>query len=423
MGRMTDPPERTRGTGELLRSLFEATAGETGDDFFRALVRQLAELLESRHAFISELLPSRMRARSLAYWADGRYLEPFEYDLAGSPCETVLGGNVVHVPDNLLAQYPNDKILARLRFVSYLGIPLLSRDGVVLGHVAATDDKPMLEKIRDYSTFEVFASRATAELERRRADAALARVQAKLLQTEKLASLGQLTAGVAHEINTPTGIIQSNADLAKRLLEKLRACLDDRGVSAEAERYFAALVDATEASSAASARIAKIVSKLKRFTRVDTAQYQETDIRDGIESTVALLEPQLPPGVVIHRNYGEVPKIRSHPAELNLVFMTLLQNAIEAVDGEGTITVTTSSDKKHVYAAVADDGPGIPRETLDHLFEIGFSAKGSRIGMRVGLSTAHHIIKNHDGDISVRCGKAGGTEFKITLPIHDAVRP
>ncbi len=418
MACMTKSLDQAQGTGQLLRSLFEATAGETGDDFFRALVKQLAVLLESRHAFISELLPSGMRARSLAYWADGRYLDPFEYDLADSPCETVLEGNIVHVPDNLLVLYPKDKILAKLEFESYLGIPLLSRDGVVLGHVAATDDKPMFDKSRDYSTFEVFASRATAELERRRADAALARVQSKLLQTEKLASLGQLTAGVAHEINTPTGIIQSNADLAKRLLEKLRGSLAGIGLNAEAERYFAALVDATEASFAASARITGIVSNLKKFTRVDTAQYQETDIRDCIESTLALLEPQLRDGVVIDRKYGEIPKIHSHPAELNQVFMTLLQNAIEAIDGEGTITITTSSDEEHVYAAVGDDGPGIPRETFNHLFEIGFSTKGARIGMRVGLSTAHNIIKNHDGDISVECGEASGTKFKIALPIH-----
>ncbi|HSF14008.1 MAG TPA: ATP-binding protein [Vicinamibacteria bacterium] len=414
---MTNSLARAKGTGQLLRSLFEATAGETGDDFFRALVRQLAELLESRHAFISELLPSGRRARSLAYWADGRYLDPFEYDLAGSPCETVLEGNIVHVPNGLVDLYPNDKILAKLRFVSYLGIPLLSREGIVLGHVAATDDKPMLEKSRDYSTFEVFASRATAELERRRADAALARVQAKLIQTEKLASLGQLTAGVAHEINTPTGIIQSNADLAKRLVERLRDCLDGRGSNAEADRYFDALVDAIEAGAAASSRISGIVSNLKKFARVDTAEYEETDLRDGIESTLTLLASQIPAGVAIERRYGNVPKIHSHPAELNQVFMTLLQNAIDAVQGKGTITVTTYSDDAHLEVTIADDGPGIPPEMLDHLFEIGFSTKGARIGMRVGLSTAHHIIANHDGEITVECGKTGGTTFRISLPI------
>jgi two-component system NtrC family sensor kinase len=330
----------------------------------------------------------------------------------------VLEGNIVHVPENLLALYPKDKILARLGFVSYLGIPLLSRDGVVLGHVAATGDKPMHEKRRDYSTFEVFASRVTAELERRRADATLAQVQSKLIQSEKLASLGQLTAGVAHEINTPVGIIQSCADLSKRLLERLRGSLADQDLSAECEKYLAALADATEASSAAGRRIASIVSNLKKFTRLDTSEYQETDIHEGIESTLALLESQLPESVVIDRQYGVVPKIHSHPAELNQVFMTLLQNAIDAIDGEGTITITTSSDGEHVYATVADNGPGIPREMLGDLFEIGFSAKDARVRMRVGLSTAYHIIKNHDGDITVECGKGGGAKFTITLPIH-----
>ena len=120
---------------------------------------------------------------------------------------------------------------------------------------------------------------------------------------------------------------------------------------------------------------------------------------------------------MIERKYGDVPKIHSHPAELNQVFMTLLQNAIDAVNGKGKITIATSSDEQHVYVTVADDGPGIPREMLDHLFEIGFSKKNARIQMRVGLSTAHHIIKNHDGNITVECGKTTGTKFTIALPI------
>jgi len=413
MDHASSPPQ---GTGQLLLSLFEATAGETGDDFFRALAEHLAELLEARHAWVAEILPCGKRARTLAYWAKGRFVDAFEYDLAHTPCESVLSGDIVQIPEKLFQQYPRNKTLARLRLESYFGIPLVSRDGEVLGHAAATNSEPMVEKSRDYSTFKVFASRATAELERRRSDVALAGVRSKLMQAEKLAALGKLTAGVAHEINTPIGVIRSNADLAKRALSKLREVLARDAGNVDVEKYLTAIQGATEASSGASGRIGDIVENLKRFTRVDTAAYQLTDIHEGIDSTLALLKPDLSAGVKIDKRYGEVPRIQSHPAELNQVFMTLLQNASDAIDGEGTITITTASGEEKIYIAIADNGRGIPEEQMSSLFDIGFSAKGARVGMSIGLPVAYHIIKNHDGEITVAPNEAGGTLFEITLP-------
>ena len=414
MAGSSDPPREAR---ELLRSLFEATARQTGDDFFRALALHLAELLDVRHAFVSELLPERKQARALAYWADGRFLRPFVYDLADTPCETVLSGEILHIPDDLLAVYPKDEILGKLAFCSYLGIPLVSHEGQVLGHVAATDDKPMVEMSRhDYSTFKVFASRATAELERRRADAALASVQSKLIQAEKLAALGQVTAGVTHEINTPIGVIQGNTDLSQRVLGKLRGAIDDVAWNAEAEKYLSALRDAAEANATASGRLAEILARLQKFVRVDAAEMETIDIHQSIESTLALVGAQWPDGVVIVKDFGEVPPIDCRPAELNQVFMTLLQNAKNAVDDKGTITIKTWSDEQSAYASIADDGCGIPADRLDKLFDIGFSAKGARMGMRVGLFSAYHVIKSHDGGISVQSSAGGGTRFTITLP-------
>lgn len=161
------------GTAELLQSFFEATAPSIGDDFFRALVRHLALILEIRQAFISEVTDDPMKARTLAVWYDGQFIENLEYDLPGTPCELVLKGEIIQIKDSFKKIYPGDEGLAGMPVESYLGVPLIGESGKILGHVVAMDDKPMLEKVRDFSTFEIFAARATAELERRRLDESL----------------------------------------------------------------------------------------------------------------------------------------------------------------------------------------------------------------------------------------------------------
>jgi signal transduction histidine kinase len=373
-------------------------------------------MLGARHAWVSEILECGERARTLAYWADGRFIEPFEYALKNTPCETVVTGDIVQISEKLTQRYPQNERIARLRVESYIGIPLVSRDGEVLGHVAATDREAMGEKTRDFSTFKVFASRATAELERRRADAALARVRSKLVQSEKLASLGKLTAGVAHEVNSPVGVIQSNLDLSRSALRKIRRILDDGGTTPAAEKCLGVIEEALDSSAHAGRRISDIVESLKRFTRVDAAEYQQTDVEEGLDATLALLQAHVPAGVSVEKHYGGVPPIQSHPAELNQVFMTLLQNAVDAVGDDGCVTVTTAADDREMQIRIADDGPGIPPEQMNELFDIGFSSKGARVGMRIGLPIAHHIIKSHGGDIKVSANDDGGTVFAVVLP-------
>jgi two-component system NtrC family sensor kinase len=170
----------------------------------------------------------------------------------------------------------------------------------------------------------------------------------------------------------------------------------------------------------ASARLAQVLENLERFTRVDRASYQEIDLNEGIESVLVLLEPHLPDGLDVVRNYGELPPVRAHPAELNQVFMTLLRNASEAIDGEGTITVGTRAEGRNVYVRIADTGRGIPEDRLSTLFDLGFSTKGARVEMRIGLVTAHDIVHSHEGDIRVKSAEGEGTEFTIRLPVRPA---
>ncbi len=156
--------------GEALRLVVAGTAGETGAAFFRSLVRNLARVLGTLGAWVTEYLPEQRRLRAHAMWVDGGYVEDYEYDICGTACEDVIESReLIHIPDRLLELYPNDVDLIPLGVMSYLGAPLLDTDGTALGHLGVLDDKPMPRDERAISLFEIFAARATAEHRRLKA--------------------------------------------------------------------------------------------------------------------------------------------------------------------------------------------------------------------------------------------------------------
>lgn len=171
----TPSPEQTEVTvGEAeLRFLVQGTAAVTGAEFFRALVRNLAKILGARCAFVAEFAEVKTRVRTLAFWNSDGFLGTIEYDLAGTPCETVLQGEIRHYPDRIQSLFPKDQGLASLGAKSYLAVPLMDSAGKVLGHLAVIDDKPRPAAPRDLSIFKIFAARATAELQRQWAERAL----------------------------------------------------------------------------------------------------------------------------------------------------------------------------------------------------------------------------------------------------------
>ncbi|MFO1077163.1 MAG: sigma 54-interacting transcriptional regulator [Planctomycetota bacterium] len=158
----------------LLRRILEGTARATGDDFFRALVRNLSLALRASHVFVSELLAQRTRVRTLALWGLGAFHENFDYDLDGTPCEDVIRGSLCHHPRGVADRFPRDEPLRQLGIQSYLGVPLLDQRGQVLGHLAVLDTSPMPDEPQRLSILDIFAARASAELERLHAVQALA---------------------------------------------------------------------------------------------------------------------------------------------------------------------------------------------------------------------------------------------------------
>jgi signal transduction histidine kinase len=230
-----------------------------------------------------------------------------------------------------------------------------------------------------------------------------------------MAALGKLVAGIAHEINTPAGVIASTTDVVDRGLRRLA---DGLAHDQTARTTIANLRESGAAAAAAGRRLSKIVDSLKSFTRLDQADFQLADVREGIESTLSLLEPQWGERIRVVRELGEVPPIESYPTELNQALMTLLVNAGEAIEGEGTITVATAREDERVRITTSDTGRGIPEERLKTLFDVGFAEKGARIRLRVGLANVQATVSKLHGEIHVDSKLNEGTTFEIKLPIR-----
>ena len=210
--------------------------------------------------------------------------------------------------------------------------------------------------------------------------------QAQLVQSEKMAALGRLTAGIAHEINTPVGALKSHCDIVGRCVTKLEENLFS--TSQDSRRLLGVLRENSQTAFEASERIATIVRSLKSFTRLDEAEFGRVNIHEGLESALALMQHEIGEGIRVVKDYDVLPVISGYPAEINQVFMTLLRNACQAIDGEGTVVVKTWSDGDHVFITIADTGRGMPPEQLEGLFDLRFTRKESRVRFgRVGERT------------------------------------
>lgn len=245
---------------------------------------------------------------------------------------------------------------------------------------------------------------------------ALGEAQTQLVQAEKMAALGALVAGVAHEINTPVGAIAANADLARRSIEIVKA----EAVCAAGDRLgraISVLDESVTINETAIRRIVGIVRTLRTFARLDDAEVKSVDLHDGIESTLSLLQHELK-GIEIARVYGTLPKVTCHPGQLNQVFMNLLDNAAQATPEGGTITIRTRQESGQVVVGIEDTGGGIAPETLGRIFDPGFTTKGVGVGTGLGLAISYRIVDDHGGSIDVQSEPGQGTRFTVQLPIE-----
>jgi len=248
----------------------------------------------------------------------------------------------------------------------------------------------------------------------------LREAQSQIVMQEKMASLGDLVAGVAHEINNPVGIIVSAADIARRGVHKIQNLLQDKSnLDEEQLKQSLKLVETNhEVIATAGGRVANIVQSLRSFARLDEALFQHVDIHKSIDTTLTLIHHELRDKANVIKEYGEIPRIQCYPSELNQVFMNLLRNAAQAIEEQGTITIATYADQAQVYVKISDTGKGIPPEALPRIYDPGFTTRNGGVGKGLGLSIVYNIIQKHHGDIKVESAVGKGTRVTITLPIE-----
>ncbi len=286
--------------------------------------------------------------------------------------------------------------------------PLRDSEGNVLYYIGIAHDFSEVKKVME-------------DLEK--ANQHLKEAQAQLVQSEKMASLGALVAGIAHEINTPIGAVSSMQDTLFRTLENLRnnirlECPKHIQEDTQFDAAFKVVEDSHKVIQTGTERVVNIVKRLRSFARLDEAELKTVDIHEGLEDALTLAHHELKHTVTVIKNYGDIPPISCFPSELNQVFLNLLINSKQAIKDKGTITITTFAKDKKIYIIFKDDGVGIPKENLPKIFDPGFTTKSSGIGTGLGLSICYQIIQTHRGEIKVESPSRKGTTFTIILPTN-----
>ncbi len=250
--------------------------------------------------------------------------------------------------------------------------------------------------------------------------------QVELVRAEKMASIGALTAGITHEMNTPLGVINSNVDVASRCVSTITDALKEGGRidqldNSEQVKRCLDLLQTTHAGTVeSSARITGLVDNLRRFAKLDEAPRQNVDLHEGIDSALELLKPDLGDRIEVVKNYGDIPRVTCYASSLNHVFMDVLRNAAEAIRGRGTIEVRSRVEADEIQIQVIDSGVGMSPEQVQRIFDPALNRSGTRARAGLSLLTSHGILRQHNGEIRIDSRLGEGTTVTVALPTASA---
>lgn len=332
------------------------------------------------------------------------------------------------------------QVMVRLQQVSGgLLQDVVEGEKIVLSVTGSDEIGKMARAVEQFQADRLALALANQELkaEKARQDELIAKLEeahTQLLQSEKMASIGQLAAGVAHEINNPVGFVNSNLATLKRYVDDLFTLIDayeaqEKELSAVVREDIGRIKkevdlaflredtgDIFSESIEGLQRVIRIVKDLKDFSHVDKSERQWASLEDGLDSTLNIVANELKYKADIVKDYGAVSDIECEPFQLNQVFLNLLVNAGHAIEGRGTITLRTRQNQESIWIEIEDTGKGIPAENLSRIFDPFFTTKPVGVGTGLGLSLSYGIVKKHGGRLEVQSQVGQGTLFRMILP-------
>ena len=354
------------------------------------------------------------------------------------------GRNGVELLREIRRLYPDTAVI----MVSAISRPQRIRDALQVGafdYIIKPCELEVLllsvERALERRALTMTAKRYRDDLERQNEELAaskaeLQRLQAQIVHSEKMASLGQLSAGIAHELNNPAGFIYGNMDLLQDYMDRLERILaiydslklpseiHEKLVAAKGTgRYARLLPDIRSMLSdcrEGAERIRDVVQNLRLFSRLDEAEYKRVDLHENLDSTIRLLSHYYGPGgrLRLIRNYATIPPVNCYASQLNQVWTNLLVNAAQAMKGEGEVRISTHLEGEKVVVEISDTGCGIPQEELSKIFDPFFTTKPVGEGTGLGLSITYGIIEKHGGTIEATSEVGVGTQFTISFPLN-----
>ncbi len=408
---------------DTLRAIEAGTAAVTGADFFRALARNLAQALHVRHAFVAErcvdAVSGRPAARMRAFWKGDRFGTELQYEVAGTPCAEVLEGRVCHHADQVQALFPDDGSLAWWDARSYLGMPLLSAAGAVIGHMAILDAKPLADAALARSVMSLSAGRAGAELERVKAVEGLQRALTEVemlkdrLQDENVYLRRELIANVSHDLRSPLASLRGY----------LETLLLKEDVLPEAERHSYLEIALRQAQ-----QLQTLISELFELARLDFEGYRiEAEIvqlgelaRDVTQKLALAAQTRQ-----VTLQLDIEPELGLVRADIGLVeraLTNLIENALAHTPAGGRIVLAVRAQGSRALLRVADNGGGIAAADLPRIFERFYRADNKARtrddkGSGLGLAIVKRVVELHGGEIRVDSTPGRGTSFWFELPL------
>lgn len=435
---------------QVVREIIEGVSNTYGEQFFRRITKLLGESVGADFAFIARTDDDRHMASTIALYANGEIVDNIVYPLTDSPCEQVIGGNVCIYPVGVAHLFPNDTLLAEMKIEAYIGAALIDAHGRSLGLVVALfrDIVTNPEAIR--TTFQLFAGRISAEIERHQQAKALELANAKLeqrvadrtreltralndlkrsneqmVEQEKFASLGSLVAGISQEINTPLAIGVTSASVITEGLQQLQQQMEHETLSNDA--LLNAIAELGLTATILEQNLARATKLIRNFQQVavDKASSKLSEIH------LATLVEVLLSSLVTETKKYPVELVVAIPADLtlfsypgdliqvvtNLVLNSLFHGYPEG--REGRVSLSASQSENSTTFTVCDDGIGIPQEHLTKVFEPFFTTKRGLGGSGLGLNVVYNIVhRKLGGTIELESSAEGGSCFTLTLPQH-----